>query len=94
MNIYNAVLSYYLVHISSNYYYYFIQQTLVIMNPNLKQKPSINILSLFCLCVWPIIDSAPGGHTDLRPMSLEPVWPGGVQPGKNFIWKWTVAELF
>ncbi len=45
------------------------------------------------LCVWLFIDSAPGGHTDLRPVLLEPVWPGGVQPGKNSIQKWSVAEL-
>jgi hypothetical protein len=26
----------------------------------------------------------PGGHTDLRMVSLEPVWPEGVQHEKNF----------
>jgi hypothetical protein len=55
------------------------------------------IISLFCLClcvfVWPAIDLAPGGHTDMRPVSLEPVWPGGVPLGEIFFEKWPVAEL-
>jgi hypothetical protein len=32
--------------------------------------------------VWPFIDSTPGGHTDLRPVSSEPVWPKGVHRKK------------
>jgi hypothetical protein len=28
------------------------------------------------LCVRPAIDSAPGGHTDIRPVSSEPASPG------------------
>jgi hypothetical protein len=51
------------------------------------------IISLFCMCVWPAIDSAPGGHRDLSPVSLDPVWPEGVPLRKNFHKKWTVAEL-
>ncbi len=31
------------------------------------------------MCVWPAIDSASGGHTYIRPVSLEPVGPKGVQ---------------
>ncbi len=46
-----------------------------------------------CLCVWPAIDSAPGGYRDLSPVSLDPVWPEGVPLRKNFHKKWTVAEL-
>jgi hypothetical protein len=45
------------------------------------------------MCVWPAIDSAPGGHRDLSPVSLDPVWPEGVPLRKNFHKKWTVAEL-
>ncbi len=32
--------------------------------------------------MWPFIGSTPGGHTDLRPISSEPVWPKGVQQKK------------
>jgi hypothetical protein len=49
------------------------------------------IISLFC--VWPAIDSVPGGHVDMRPVSLEPVGPEGVQREKNFPEKWPVAKL-
>jgi hypothetical protein len=43
--------------------------------------------------VWPLIDSAPGGHTDLRSVSLEPVGQGGGHRIKNFFEKWPVAKL-
>ncbi len=46
-----------------------------------------------CVCIWPAIDSVPGGHTDMRPVSLEPVEPEGVQCEKNFPEKWPVAKL-
>ncbi len=42
------------------------------------------IISLFCVCVWPAIDSVPGGHSVMRPASIEPVGLEGVQRGKNF----------
>ncbi len=45
------------------------------------------------MCVWPVIDSAPGGHTDMRPVSLKLVWPGGMPSGEIFFEKWPVAEL-
>ncbi len=45
------------------------------------------------MCVWPFIDSAPGGHTDLRPVSVEPVWHGGGHRLKFSLEKWPVAEL-
>jgi hypothetical protein len=51
-----------------------------------------NILIL-CVSVWPAIDSAPGGHIGSRPVSLEPVWPEGVQREKVFSEKWPVAKL-
>jgi hypothetical protein len=51
------------------------------------------IISLFCLCVWPAIDSAPGCHKHMRSVSLEPVWPEGVPSSKNFFEIWPVAEL-
>jgi hypothetical protein len=37
-----------------------------------------------CAFVWPLIDSAPGGHTDLRSVSLEPVGQGGGHRIKKF----------
>ncbi len=43
--------------------------------------------------MWPFIDSAPEHHTDLRPVSLEPVWHGGRQRLKKFFEKWPVAKL-
>ncbi len=53
-----------------------------------------NILILFvCFCVWPAVDSAPRGHTDLRPVSLESIWPEGLQDGQIFFEKLPVAEL-
>jgi hypothetical protein len=39
-----------------------------------------------CLCVWPAIDSAPGHHTDMKSVSLEPVEPEGVQREKSDQW--------
>ncbi len=45
------------------------------------------------LCVWPFIDSAPGHHTDMRPVSLEPARPEGAPLGKTFAEKWPVAKL-
>ncbi len=39
------------------------------------------------------IDSAPGYHTDVRPVSLDPVWPEKGTQGKNFLEKWPVAKL-
>jgi len=42
------------------------------------------IISLFvCVCLTGY-RLGPGGHTDMRPVSLEPVWPGGVHQGKFF----------
>jgi hypothetical protein len=47
-----------------------------------------------CLsCVWPTIGSAPGGHTDIRPVSLEAVWPEWVPSVEISFKKWTLAEL-
>ncbi len=43
------------------------------------------IYNTLILCIWPAIASAPGGHTNLRPVSLEPVWPEGCHQGKNFL---------
>ncbi len=37
-----------------------------------------------CVFVWPTIDSVLGGHTDMRPVSLEPVWQGGEHRIKKF----------
>jgi hypothetical protein len=34
-----------------------------------------------------------GGHIDMRPVSLEPVWPGGVPSGERFFENLPVAEL-
>jgi hypothetical protein len=80
---YQIKLIFSLLHIKENNFY-------------LKLKIYI-IISLFCLfvcvCVKPAIDSAPGGHTDMRPVSLEPVWPGEVPSGEIFFKKWPVAEL-
>jgi hypothetical protein len=45
------------------------------------------------VCVWQAIDLAPGHHTDVRPVLLEPVGPEGVQREKNFYEKWPVAKL-
>ncbi len=53
----------------------------------------IIISKYVCLFVCTAIDSAPGSATDLRPVSLEPVWPEGVQREKFFHEKWPVAEL-
>ena len=46
-----------------------------------------------CRFVCTAIDSAPGRATVLRPVSLEAVWPEGVQRKKFFPEKWPVAEL-
>ncbi len=43
--------------------------------------------------VWPLIDSASGGHTGLRSVSLEPVGQGGEHRIKEFFEKWPVAKL-
>ncbi len=43
--------------------------------------------------VWPAIDSAPGGHTDMRPVSLEPVWLEEIPMGKRFPEKLLAAKL-
>ncbi len=71
-----------------------------IWDVHLKTKKNVpnllfyNILILcVCVCVWPAIDSAPGHHTDMRPVSLEPVWPEGVSSEKIFLEKWPVAKL-
>ncbi len=50
----------------------------------------INIIISKNVC--PAIDSAHGSATVSRPVSLEPVWPEGVQGEKNFHEKWPVAE--
>jgi hypothetical protein len=40
----------------------------------LSYEKSIYILiSILYVCVWSAIDSLTGGHTDMRPLSLEPV---------------------
>ncbi len=39
--------------------------------------------------VWPAMDSASGDHTDMRPVSVEPVELGAVQSEKKFSWKVT-----
>jgi hypothetical protein len=41
-----------------------------------------------CVCVWSAIDSAPGHNTNMRLVSLGPVWPEGVTSGKNFLENW------
>jgi hypothetical protein len=38
--------------------------------------------NILILCVWPFIDSEPEHDRKLRTVSLEPVWPEGVQPQK------------
>ena len=43
--------------------------------------------------VWQAIDSAPGGHTDMRPVSLEPVWLEEVPLGEKFPENWWAAKL-
>jgi hypothetical protein len=59
-----------------------------------KQNLYYNIVILcVCVCVWQAIDSVPGGHTDIRPVSLEPVGPEGVQREKIFPEKWPVVKL-
>ncbi len=40
---------------------------------------NICIIIKFCPCVWPAIDSNPGGYTDMRPVLSHSVWPEGVQ---------------
>jgi hypothetical protein len=51
-----------------------------------------NILILCWGVLWPAIDSAPGGHTDMRPVSLKPEWPGEGTQGKKFCERWPVAK--
>jgi hypothetical protein len=46
-----------------------------------------------CLSVWTFIGSVPGPDTVMRPVSLEPVWPGGGPLRDNFPEKWPVAKL-
>jgi hypothetical protein len=45
------------------------------------------------MSVCPAIDSAPGHNRKMRPLSLEPEGPDGVQSGQNFTEKWPVAKL-
>ncbi len=52
-----------------------------------------NNLSLFCPSVWPVIDSAPEHHTDLRLVPLEPVWLKGAQRKKKLPEKWPMDKL-
>ncbi len=51
------------------------------------------VMSCYDLFVCTAIDSTPRSATVLRPVSLEPVWPEGVQREKIFPEKWPVAEL-
>jgi hypothetical protein len=46
-----------------------------------------------CVMTGYRLDSAPGHDANLRLVSLEPVWPEGVQSEKNFPEKWPVVEL-
>jgi hypothetical protein len=41
----------------------------------------------------PFLYSANGYDTDMRPVSLEPVGPGGVSPRRNLPEKWPFAKL-
>ncbi len=41
----------------------------------------------------PVIDSALGHDSDLIPVSLELVWPKGMQCEQNLSEKWPVAKL-
>jgi hypothetical protein len=52
-----------------------------------------NNLSLFCPSVWPVIDSAPEHHTDLRLVPLEPVWLKSAQRKKKFARKMTSGQI-
>jgi hypothetical protein len=59
----------------------------------LSQNLYYNIL---ILSVCSAIDSAPGYHryhTNMRPVSLNPVWPERWTYEKNFLEKWPVAEI-
>ncbi len=46
-----------------------------------------------CLCVWPLVGSAPGHDKNMRPVSIEPEWPEVETFEKNFPEKWSVAKL-
>jgi hypothetical protein len=43
--------------------------------------------------MWPFVDSALEHHTDLRPVSIEPVGHWGGHRLKSFFEKWPVAKL-
>ncbi len=46
-----------------------------------------------CVIVLPFRDSSTGHHTDMRPVSLEPVGHGGGHRIKKIFEKWPVAKL-
>ncbi len=45
------------------------------------------------LCVKLAIDSVPGGHTDMRPVSSESIEPEGVQSEKKIFRKVTSGQI-
>ncbi len=53
----------------------------------------IFIVYTLILCVTPLFLSLPRHDTNLRPVSLDSVWPGGVLSKKIFEKKWSVTEL-
>jgi hypothetical protein len=60
---------------------------MIFYNENFGASLSWNLYNkthILCVCVWPFIDSAPGHRTDMRLVSLEPVWQGGGHMIKKF----------
>ncbi len=46
-----------------------------------------------CVCVWPLIGSAPGHDRNMRPVSIEPLWPEVETFEKKIPSKWPMAKL-
>jgi hypothetical protein len=57
---------------------------MIFYKENFGASPSWNLYNIPILCAWPFIDSAPGHHTNMRLVSLEPVWQGGGHRIKKF----------
>ncbi len=57
------------------------------------QIHGLKLPSVHVFCVWHCIGSAPGHHTNLRPVLLEPSGPEPAILKKNFASKWPVAKL-
>jgi hypothetical protein len=79
----NVELIYFIIEFNNKKIFIYNQQYVII----------IYIIISKSMFVWQAIGSAPGHQRDLRPVSLEPVWPEVETFEKNFAEKWPVDKL-